>query len=197
MLSALSPVPESASPGHFYTSAFGHQEHLSASSEPGNGWRTLGTSTCPKSRVSVLALSISLKRTAAGSNPERANTPGGEAGSTDSDRLQDTTSSQLLHCPLFIKPRQEQKVAVGPGLCYLGVLVVCTSRRELAQWRAGWMWWGVDKVLLKLRGNRGTAWLEIWAHWHFLLASTRATGAFVCLGFEKNSKQVHTWKKKR
>lgn len=53
MLSALSPVPESASPGHFYMSAFGPQGHLSASSEHGNGWRTLGTSTCPNTRDRV------------------------------------------------------------------------------------------------------------------------------------------------
>lgn len=41
------------------------------------------------------------------------------------------------------------------GLHYLGVLVVCTPRREVAHWGAGWMWWVVDMVLLKLRGNRG------------------------------------------
>lgn len=114
MLSALSLVPESASPGHFYRSAFGHQGHLSASSEPGNGWRTLGTSTCPKSRVWVPTANITLQELQL-EQSKGANTPGGEAGGTDPDGLQDTTSPQLLHCPLLIKPRQEQKLAVGCG----------------------------------------------------------------------------------
>lgn len=162
MLSAPGPVPESASPGHSYTSAFGHQGHPSASSEPGNGWRTPGTSTCPKSKAPVPTMNMTSRRTAAGSNAERADTPGGEASSADPDGLQHTTGSQLLHCPLLIKPREEPKVALwdeGLGLHCLGVL-------EVAQWGAGGVWWVVGKVLLKLRVTE-TAWLEnslsLWA----------------------------------
>lgn len=197
MLSALSPVPESASPGHFYMSAFGPQGHLSASSEHGIGWRTLGTSTCPNTRDRVSPKNEHhLKKNCSWRiQREQTHLEGKPAALI---RMVSRTPQALSCCTArFSSNLGRNKRWVWDQVCITWGSRLCAQDRSGTVGSRGGMWWVVNKVLLKLRGNRGQpGWRIVWARWHFLLASPRATGVFVCLGFEKSSTQVHIWKKR-